>query len=80
MRYMNYKHIKAFVVDLKEVYSAVTEESTLNKAIFPNDDALRKMLYLASNNIVKKWTQLYREWDMVLNHLAEKHRCKKALK
>ena len=43
---------------------------TKTKAVFPNDDALRKMLYLASNNIVKKWTQLYRDWDMVLNHLA----------
>ncbi|TWH47273.1 IS256 family transposase [Sporomusa sp. KB1] len=43
---------------------------TKTKAVFPNDDALRKMLYLASNNIVKKWTQRYRDWDMVLNHLA----------
>jgi putative transposase len=39
------------------------------KSIFPNDDSLRKMLYLASNNIVKKWTQRYREWDMVMNQL-----------
>jgi putative transposase len=43
---------------------------TKTKAVFPTDDSLRKMLYLASNNIVKKWTQRYREWDMVLNHLA----------
>ena len=28
------------------------------------------MLYLASNNIVKKWTQRCWEWEMVLNHLA----------
>ncbi|VBB06531.1 transposase mutator type [Lucifera butyrica] len=26
---------------------------TKTKAVFPNDDALRKMLYLASNNIVR---------------------------
>ena len=37
---------------------------TKTKAVFPTDDSLRKMLYLASNNIVKKWTQRYREWDM----------------
>jgi len=130
MRYVNYKHAKAFTADLKEVYTSVTEEAALEKlmifkekwgqkypaaikswednwdilstfyayppsirkiiyttniieglhrqfrkvtktkAVFPNDDALRKMLYLASNNIVKKWTQRYRDWDMVLNHLA----------
>ena len=43
---------------------------TKTKAVFPNNDSLRRMLYLASNNIVKKWTQRYREWDTVLNHLA----------
>ena len=43
---------------------------TKTKSSFPNDDSLRKMLYLASNNIVKKWTQRYRDWDVVLNHLS----------
>lgn len=43
---------------------------TKTKAVFPNDDALRKMLYLASKNIVKKWTQRYWDWEVVLNHLA----------
>lgn len=43
---------------------------TKTKSVFPNDDALRKMLYLASSNIVKKWSLRYRDWDVVLNHLA----------
>ncbi len=43
---------------------------TKTKAVFPSDDSLRKMLYLASNNIIKKWTQRYRNWDLVLNHLT----------
>lgn len=43
---------------------------TKSKAVFPNDDSLKKMLYLASSNIVKKWTQRYRDWDVVLNHLS----------
>ena len=43
---------------------------TKTKAVFPSDDSLRKMLYLASNNIIKKWTQRYRNWDLVLNHLS----------
>jgi len=130
MKFVNYKHMKEFVADLKKVYTSVTEEAALEgliafkekwgakypaaikswednwdilstfyayppairriiyttniieglnrqfrkvtktKSSFPNDDSLRRILYLASNNIVKKWTQRYRDWDMVLNHLV----------
>lgn len=129
-RYVSYKHIKAFVADLKSVYTALTEEQafeqlaafkdkwgikypsaikswednwdilstffayppqirkiiyttniieglhrqfrkvTKTKSSFPNDDSLRKMLYLASQNITKKWTQRCREWDVILSQLS----------
>lgn len=39
------------------------------QAVFPSDTSLEKMLYLASQNITKKWTQRYRNWDQVLNQL-----------
>lgn len=42
---------------------------TKTKSIFPNDDSLKKMLYLATQNITKKWTMRYRNWDMILNQL-----------
>ncbi len=42
---------------------------TKTKSAFPNDASLEKMLYLASQNITKKWTQRYRGWDQVLNQL-----------
>ncbi|WML40580.1 IS256 family transposase [Neobacillus sp. OS1-2] len=42
---------------------------TKTKSIFPNDDSLRKMLYLAAQNITKKWTMRYRNWDMILSQL-----------
>lgn len=42
---------------------------TKTKSIFPNDDSLRKMLFLASQNITKKWTMRYRNWDMILSQL-----------
>ena len=42
---------------------------TKNKPSFTNDVSLRKMLYLASKNIVKRWTQRCRNWDVVLNYL-----------
>jgi len=43
---------------------------TKTKAVFPNDDSLRKMLFLASENITKKWTMRYSNWDIIINQLA----------
>lgn len=42
---------------------------TKTKSVFPSDAALEKMLYLASGNITRKWTQRYRNWDQVLSQL-----------
>lgn len=42
---------------------------TKSKTMFPSDSSLEKMLYLASRNVVKKWTQRYRNWDRVLSQL-----------
>lgn len=42
---------------------------TKTKLIFPNDDSLLKMLYLATENISKKWTRIYKDWDLVVNQL-----------
>lgn len=42
---------------------------TKTKSAFPSDSALEKMLYLASGNVTKKWTQRYRNWDQVLSQL-----------
>ena len=43
---------------------------TKTKSSFTNDTSLEKMLYLASMNVIKKWTQRYRNWDMVLSQLS----------
>jgi len=43
---------------------------TKTKAVFPTDDSLKKMLYLVSQNIVKKWTVRYKNWDIIINQLA----------
>ena len=42
---------------------------TKAKSSFPSDNSLEKMLYLASQNVKKKWTQRYRNWDLVLSQL-----------
>jgi len=42
---------------------------TKSKTMFPTDSSLEKMLYLASQNVMKKWTQRYKNWDRVLSQL-----------
>ena len=42
---------------------------TKTKGSFPNDQSLMKMLFLASQNISRKWTVRYRNWDLVLASL-----------
>jgi len=40
------------------------------KSVFPTDESLMKCLYLATINIMKKWTSRYREWDRILGELS----------
>ena len=42
---------------------------TKTKSVFPSDASLEKMLYLATKNVIKKWTQRYRNWDQVLSQI-----------
>lgn len=42
---------------------------TKAKLIFPTDDSLLKMLYLATENIAKRWTRTYSNWDKVISQL-----------
>ena len=129
MKYIPYKDRKAFIADLKCVYTAVNEEIAMDnllamkdkwgnkypnaikswednwdnlstffafpgnirkiiyttnvieslnsqfrkiiktKLIFPNDDSLMKMLYLAVERVARKWTRAYSDWDLVINQL-----------
>lgn len=43
---------------------------TKTKSSFTSDTSLEKMLYLASMNVMKKWTLRYTNWDMVLSQLV----------
>jgi putative transposase len=42
---------------------------TKTKLIFPNDESLMKMLYLATEKVSKKWTRAYANWDLVISQL-----------
>lgn len=53
------------IESLNRQYRKVTK----TKTVFPHDQALEKILYLSSMNIMKKWTQRQKNWDLVLNQL-----------
>ena len=42
---------------------------TKSKAVFPTDDALLKMLFLAATNVSKKWRLAVRDWLNVISQL-----------
>ncbi len=41
-----------------------------NRASFPNDESALKLMYLALQNISKKWTMPIQEWSLALNQFA----------
>ena len=40
------------------------------RSSFPTDEAVAKLLYLALNNISKKWTMPIRDWKAALNRFT----------
>jgi transposase-like protein len=43
---------------------------TKTRALFPNDDALKKLLFLAYRDISKKWTMPVRNWSFVISQFS----------
>ncbi len=41
-----------------------------NRALFPSDEAVFKILYLALKNISKKWTMPIQNWSGAMNQFA----------
>jgi putative transposase len=69
----------AFPEDIRKViYTTNAIESvnmtlrkvTRNHRIFPSDEAVYKVVYLAMRNIAKKWTMPIRDWKPALNRFA----------
>ena len=53
-----------------EGYNRQLRKVTKTKASFPSQEAVRKLLYLANVNIIKKWTRPIVSWPEILNQLA----------
>jgi len=59
-----------YTTNAVEGYHRQLRKVIKNKASFPNPEAARKLLYLATHDIVKKWTTPIFNWTAILNQLA----------
>lgn len=53
-----------------EGYHRQLRKVTKTKSSFPAPEAARKLLYLATMDITRKWTAPIRDWALVLNQLV----------
>lgn len=53
-----------------EGFNRQLRKVTKTRSVFPTDDSLFKMLYLAMVDITKKWTGRQREWSMIHTQLS----------
>ena len=59
-----------YTTNTVEGYHRQLRKVTKNKASFPSPEAARKLLFLATQNITRKWTAPIRDWAKILNQLA----------
>lgn len=56
-----------YTTNIIENLNGKIRKYTKNKLSFPTDDALRKSVYLALNEITRKWTMPIRNWGIIYN-------------
>lgn len=56
-----------YTTNLIENLNGKIRKYTKNKLSFPNDDALKKAVFLALGEIERKWTMPVRDWGLIMN-------------
>lgn len=59
-----------YTTNIIEGFNRQLRKVTKNKGLFPNDDSLRKILYLAMTEASKKWTMPRQGWAEIIGQLA----------
>jgi putative transposase len=59
-----------YTTNTVEGYNRQLRKVTKNKSSFPSPEAARKLLFLATRDITRKWTAPVRDWAKILNQLA----------
>ena len=56
--------------ELLQMANIQLRKVTKSKSVFPTDDSLLKMLYLAMMDITKKWTGRRQDWRVIHAQMA----------
>jgi transposase-like protein len=59
-----------YTTNIIEGYNRQLRKVSKNRGVFPSDMAVRKLLWLAHQDIAKKWTMPIPNWALILNQLA----------
>jgi len=59
-----------YTTNTVEGYHRQVRKVIKNKSMFPTEQSARKLLYLATMDITKKWNAPIRNWPLILNQLA----------
>ena len=59
-----------YTTNVIESFHRQLRKATKTKSVFPTDDALRKSLYLAMQDITKKWIMRTQHWGIILLQLS----------
>lgn len=59
-----------YTTNTVEGFNRQLRKVTKAKAVFPNDTALMKLVFLAAQHITAKWTQPLHNWALVIQQLA----------
>jgi transposase-like protein len=59
-----------YTTNIIESYHRQLRKVTKGKSIFPSDEALLKMLYLSTMDVVRKWTGRVQNWGQILLQLS----------
>lgn len=53
-----------------EGFNRQIRKVTKSKSLFPNDESLKKTLYLSTRDIIRKWSMPYRDWGETYGQFA----------
>jgi putative transposase len=59
-----------YTTNTVEGYHRQLRKVIKTKGGFPNGEAVRKLLFLATRDIIKKWTSPVQNWATILNQLV----------
>lgn len=59
-----------YTTNMIESYHRQLRKVTKGKSIFPTDDALLKMLYMATQDVLRKWTGRVQNWGQILLQIS----------